>query len=165
MEATDLQLPDECWESIFKFLIITTTYNDNKHSYLESLSLVSKQFLSITNSLRFSLTICHPTLPSLPRLFNRFPNLTSLDLTRFTRCFSQKSDLDALLCQISTFPLNNIKSINLSNQSTIPSNGLRALSEKCTSLTSLTCSNIDYISIPDELISVEVPRDRTKIDI
>jgi len=149
MAATDLQLPDECWESIFKFLINTATDDDNNHGYLESLSLISKQFLSITNHLRFSLTICHPTLPSLPRLFHRFPNLTSLNLTRFTRCFSQKSDLDALLCQISTFPLNHIKSINLSNQPTIPANGLRALSEKCTSLTSLTCSNIDYISIPD----------------
>ncbi|KAK2432399.1 F-box/LRR-repeat protein [Trifolium repens] len=134
---SDLRLPHECWESIFKFLII----NDD-HRYLESLSLVCKQFLSITNHLRFSLTICDPTLPFLPHLFQRFPNLTSLNLTRF------EGDIDALLTQISTFPLH-LKSLNLSNKSTIPANGLRAFAKKITSLTSLTCSNIHKIRTYD----------------
>jgi hypothetical protein len=51
-EAADLYLPDECWESIFEFLI-----NDgsNRHicskrlKCLKRLCLVSKQFLSVTN--------------------------------------------------------------------------------------------------------------------
>jgi F-box/leucine-rich repeat protein 2/20 len=105
---------------------------------MESFSVVSKQFLSITNHLRFSLTICDPTRPFLHYLFKRFTNLTSLNLT----CFS--GDLDALLSQISCFRLN-LTSLNLSNQPTIPSNGLRAFSKKITTLTSLICSNIEYV--------------------
>ncbi|GAU35699.1 hypothetical protein TSUD_258740 [Trifolium subterraneum] len=138
---SDLRLPRECWESIFKFLLINDA-DGNNHRYLESLSLVCKQFLTITNNLRFSLTICDPTLPFLPHLFQRFPNLTSLNLTRF------EGDIDALLTQISTFPLH-LKSLNLSNQPTIPSNGLRAFAKKITSLTSLTCSNIHKICTYD----------------
>ena len=68
---TDLHLPDECWESIFKFL-----FHDNQ-CYLEPLSVVSKQFLSIIKRLRFPLTISDTTLPLLPHPFDRFPNFTS----------------------------------------------------------------------------------------
>ncbi|KEH28636.1 hypothetical protein MTR_4g008480 [Medicago truncatula] len=63
-----LYLPDECWESIFKFIIIDGD-NINNRGYLKSLSLVSKQFLSITNRLRFSLNVWKPTRPFLQRLF------------------------------------------------------------------------------------------------
>jgi F-box and leucine-rich repeat protein 2/20 len=106
--------------------------------YLESLSLFSKQFLSITNRLRFSLTICNPTLPFLPKLLHRFLNLTSIDFTHFS------GDLDALLSQISCFPLK-LTSLNLSNQPTIPTKGLQAFSQKITTLTSLKCSNIVHL--------------------
>ncbi|GAU16180.1 hypothetical protein TSUD_298100 [Trifolium subterraneum] len=133
--ASYLYLPDECWESVFKFLIDD---NDN-HRYLEPLSLASKQFLSITNRLRSSITICGPTLPFIPTLFHRFPNLSSLHFKRF------KGDLNSLLSQISSFPFN-LKSLKLSNQSEFPVKGLRALSKNITTLTSLTCSNIDSLS-------------------
>jgi hypothetical protein len=78
--VADFYLPDECWEGVFRFLINEDSDDYNRH--LNYLSFVSKQFLSITNRLRlhFSLTICHPTRPFLFRLFQRFPNLTSLDL-------------------------------------------------------------------------------------
>ncbi|CAL5210544.1 unnamed protein product [Lathyrus oleraceus] len=132
-----MSLPDECWESVFKFLLLHDGDGRDIHRYFESLSLVSKHFLSITNRLRFSLAISDPTLPFLTRLFHRFPNLSSLDLTRITK----QTDLHALLFQISTFPFN-LKSLKISNQSTIPANGLRALSKTIPSLTSLTCSNI-----------------------
>jgi len=65
----DLHLPDVCCESIFKFLI------HDSQRYLEPLSVVSKQFLSITNCLRFSHNIwCNPRiLPSpiwhVPKLY------------------------------------------------------------------------------------------------
>jgi hypothetical protein len=72
--ATDLYLRDECWEHIFKFL---NCYGGHYYNtYLESLSIVSKQFLSITNRLRSSLIIHDATHPFLGRLFQRFPNLT-----------------------------------------------------------------------------------------
>jgi hypothetical protein len=67
-----LDLP-EIWESIL-------TYLNNDHvtlnRTLKSLSVISKQLLSITNRVRFSATVTNRTL--LPRFFQRFPNLTSL---------------------------------------------------------------------------------------
>ncbi|PNY16870.1 F-box/LRR-repeat protein [Trifolium pratense] len=129
-------LPDDCWESICTFLVDGDYYN---HHYLEPLSLTSKYFLSITNRLRSSFTISDPTLLFIPILFHRFPNLTSLHITSF------EGDLNALLCQISKFPFK-LKSLKLSDCSTFPTEGLRALSRKITTLISLTCSNIADLS-------------------
>ncbi|XP_057454513.1 F-box protein At1g47056-like [Lotus japonicus] len=131
MSAGDMYfLPEECWECVFKFL----NNNNHDHHHLESLSLVSKQFLSITNRIRFSLAVHDDLLPFLPRLLHRFPNLTSLDLTRF------RGDLDALLLQISRFPLRRLTSLDFSHHETFPANGLRALAENTKTLTSLTSS-------------------------
>jgi len=131
-------LPDECWECVFRFL------KDDNHS-LKSLSLVSKQFLSITNRLRFSLTICDVTLPFLPTLFHTFTNLTSLDLSRF------HGNLNKLLCQISHFPLK-LTSLKLSDQRVIPAFGFRVFSKKITTLTSFTCSRLQRIDSNDLLL-------------
>ncbi|CAJ2630804.1 unnamed protein product [Trifolium pratense] len=134
--ATDFYLPDECWESIFKFLI----NDDDNHSCLKSLSVVSKQFLSITNCLVFSLTVGDfQPRHLLPRFFNRFSSINSLNLS----CH-QKDDVNTILCQISLFPLN-LKLLKLSHQTTFPANGLRVLSQNITTLISLTCSFISYL--------------------
>jgi len=109
--------------------------------------MVSKQFLSITNRLLLSFTVCEPTGILLPRLFCRFTNLTSLDLT------SYNGDLNRLLCQI-YFPLK-LTSLNLSNQHTIPADGLRAFSKKTTTLTSLTCSIVESINSYDLFLIAE----------
>ncbi|CAL5194853.1 unnamed protein product [Lathyrus oleraceus] len=130
-----LYLPDGCWERVFKFL------NDDGDDYdhnrnLKSISVVSKQFFSISNRLRLSLTVYDPTTPFLHRLFHRFTNLTSLDLSHF------HGDLDELLFQISLFPLK-LTSLNLSHKPIIiPAVGLRIFSQKITTLTSLTCSKL-----------------------
>ncbi|KAK2415404.1 F-box/LRR-repeat protein [Trifolium repens] len=89
VEAADFYLPDESWESIFKFLI-----NDDNHRCLKSLSIVSKQFLSITNRLLFSLAVYNPTRPFLPSLFNRFSSLNSLRLKCYKDCFPLLEELD-----------------------------------------------------------------------
>ncbi|XP_045830681.1 F-box/LRR-repeat protein 3-like [Trifolium pratense] len=137
----ELYLPDDCWESILKIFLNDC---DNNRCFLPSLSVVSKQFLSVTDSCKLSLTISDQTLPLLPRLFQRFTKLTSLDLTGIT------GDQDALLTQISCFPLQ-VKSLSVSSndQWTIPANGLRIFSQKITTLTSLVCSNIFLISKSD----------------
>lgn len=138
--SDDFDLPDDCWRSVFRFL--NDDDDNHKQRYMESLSVASKHFLSVTNRHKFSLTISDQTLPSLPRLFQRFTNLTSLDFKRFC------GDLDTLLCQISSFPLN-LTSLNLSNHPIIPQNGLRFFSQNITTLTSLNCSCMDCIDSTD----------------
>ncbi|XP_058753507.1 SCF E3 ubiquitin ligase complex F-box protein grrA-like [Vicia villosa] len=138
--STDLYLDDDCWQYVFKF-IFDDDEDDNRRHF-KSLSLVSKQFLSITNRLRFSLTVWNPTLPLLPRLFPRFTNLISLDLSWFL------GDINDLLVQISRFPLK-LTSLNISNQPTIPAHGLRVFSRNITTITSLVCSRISSLHIDD----------------
>ncbi|KHN01288.1 F-box/LRR-repeat protein 20 [Glycine soja] len=137
-ESEELHLPDECWELVLKFL--------KSHRHFEPLSLLSTQFLSITNRLRTSLTISDPTLPLLPNLFLRFPFLTSLDLTRL-----HHSHLHALFLHISraTLPL---QSLNLSGHPAIPSNGFRILAKKVTTLKSLTCSHMGSLRNSDLIL-------------
>ena len=61
--APDFYLSNECWESIFKFIINVCEYDNHRH--LKTLSVVSKQFPSITNRLLFSLAIYNATRPFL----------------------------------------------------------------------------------------------------
>ncbi|PNX58303.1 F-box/LRR-repeat protein, partial [Trifolium pratense] len=135
----DFYLPDDCWENVFKFL--NDDDKDNR-SCLKSVSLVSKRFLSITNRLRSSLTICKELRPFLTAIFHRFPNLTSIKFLRLC------GDPNAILSQISCFPFN-ITSLNLRSLNTIPINGLQAFSQKITSLKSLECSHMNSMSVTD----------------
>ncbi|CAJ2656355.1 F-box/LRR-repeat protein [Trifolium pratense] len=128
----ELYLPEECWEHILKIFLKECGYHSR---YLQSPSVVSKQFLSVTDSCTSSLTIFNQTLPFLPRLFQRFTNLTSLDLSHFT------GNRDVLLTNISRFGLQ-VKSLNLSNHCYIPVYGLHVFSQQITTLTSLICSGI-----------------------
>ncbi|AET02653.1 uncharacterized protein [Medicago truncatula] len=134
-------LPDECWESVFKFLNVVDDDGNNQRN-LEPLSLISKQFLSITNRLIFSLTVSDPAHPPLRHLFHRFTSLASLDLSHY------KGDLNKLINKISCFPLK-LTSLNLSNHLTIPTNGLQAFSQNITTLTSLTCSHMGNLRSSD----------------
>ncbi|KEH25280.1 F-box/LRR protein [Medicago truncatula] len=139
--ATYLYLPYDCWETVIRFIINNDDENNNRHSMI-SLSAVSKQFLAITDRFtgrfRFLLPLRqNRTQPLLHRLYRKFSILTSLNLSRYSGY-----DLDDLLCQISRFPTLKITSLNLSYQPTVPENGLRAISQNNTILTSLTCSHI-----------------------
>ncbi|CAJ2656268.1 unnamed protein product [Trifolium pratense] len=130
-------LPEELWEYIIKF-------HDGDDATLMSLSVVSKQFLSITNRVRSTVTITNQTIPFLPCLFYRFPNITSLNL----QSFSNIAGLDALLCIIPTLLLD-IKSLNISKTDNILASKLRALSKKMKNLRSLTCSNIYFVDVSE----------------
>ncbi|KEH25538.1 putative F-box domain, leucine-rich repeat domain, L domain-containing protein [Medicago truncatula] len=142
--ADDFYLPDECWESIFKFLNDGANYRE-----LKSLSLVSKLFLSITNRLVISLTVYNNGIgPFLGSILGRFTNLTSLKIKRYKRI-----DFNVLLGQISRFPLK-LSSLNLSNHRTIPA-GLRAFSQNITTLTSFTSSRMGSINSNDLLLIAE----------
>ncbi|XP_058757962.1 uncharacterized protein LOC131631198 [Vicia villosa] len=78
---SEFYLPDDCWEHVFSFLINPVDETEDKNKlYFNSLSLVSKRFLSIANRIIFSLTLFYPRLCYLPCFFHRFSNLNSLDL-------------------------------------------------------------------------------------
>lgn len=123
----DFYFLDECWEFVFKFLINDVNSHGNNRLYFMCLSLVSKQFLLITNRIRLSLIIRNSTRPFLHCLLKRFTSLTSLNLT------PSSGDLNKLLYQISTFPLK-LTTLVLSVQATIPANGLRSFSQNITTL-------------------------------
>jgi hypothetical protein len=140
--AANFYLPDDCWRSVFTFLVKNDEDDNGNSQTFKSLSLVSKQFFSITNSLQFTLTIYDETLFFLPRLFQRLTNLTSLDIC----CY--KVEIDVILHQISHFPLN-LKSLIIEFQQTFPTKGLRAFSQNITTLTSLTCSHFESLDTCD----------------
>ncbi|KEH28629.1 putative leucine-rich repeat domain, L domain-containing protein [Medicago truncatula] len=132
--AAKFYLPEDCWEHVFS-LLGDKTDEDDPYKYV---SLVSKQFLSITNRLRCYLSVeNHHTPPLLRRLFHRF-TITDLDLS------SYNGNLNVLLRKISHFPLK-ITSLDLSDQPMIPTKGLQCFSQKITTLTSLTCFSIHAI--------------------
>ncbi|OIW11988.1 hypothetical protein TanjilG_02195 [Lupinus angustifolius] len=118
---------EECWELVFRFL--------GQGHHLESVSMVCKQFLSITNRLQFSLAIFDSTTLFLPQLFLRFSRLKTLDLSHFS------GDLQGLLHQIIQSGLD-LDLLNLSNQRTLPLDGLRELGSKMINLKVFICSNI-----------------------
>jgi hypothetical protein len=104
-------LPDECWEVVFKHLAM----DDDDYN---SLSLVSQQFLSITDRLRSTLTIKSndPTIDQVLTLIARFPNLTSLN-------FCNRLDVDSILPHLVGF-LSKLTSLKISDVPTIPATGL-----------------------------------------
>ncbi|XP_045795516.1 uncharacterized protein LOC123890015 [Trifolium pratense] len=129
-DSVSVYLPDECWGLVFKNLPM----DDRDYN---SISLVSKQFLSITNRLRSSLTIkSNLTTKQALNLIRRFPKLTSLD-------FSGRRDLDYILPRLSTFPFR-LTSLKLDKISTIPASGLLAFSITST-LNSFTCSHTNFL--------------------
>ncbi|PNX71796.1 F-box/LRR-repeat protein, partial [Trifolium pratense] len=118
--------------------------------YLNSLSLVSKQFLSITNRFLFSLTV-YDGSTSFLGLLKRFTNLNSLALAT---SFYFNTEVDKILIKISCFPLK-LTSLSLPHYCTIPADGLRSFSQNITTLTSLTCYQIRYLNTSDLFLIAE----------
>ncbi|QHO32980.1 F-box protein At-B-like isoform X1 [Arachis hypogaea] len=122
-----VSFPDECWESIFRFL--------GHGRDLESVSMVCKRFLTISSQLQDSLTIFDATTMLIPKLFLRFSRLKVLDLSYFN------GNLEGLLCQVSQSTLD-LDTLNLSNQRTLPIDLFRDIGSKMKNLRVLICSNI-----------------------
>ncbi|XP_050384434.1 uncharacterized protein LOC126801028 [Argentina anserina] len=141
MTEPSSDLPRECWEHIFNLL--------DHSSHLAPLSLVSKQFLHITNRLLHTLKLSTPPpLSILPRLLHRFQSLKQLDLTAF------KGDTNPLLHRISLSGLNLV-SLNISNQTSLPVNGLRMFSSRMVNLKSLDCSKVRFLHDSDLTLIAE----------
>ncbi|KGN45231.1 F-box/LRR-repeat protein 7 [Cucumis sativus] len=140
MEEDFPSLPEECWELIFNFLL-----HPRHTHHFESLSLVCKQFFSITNKLRTTLRISNLTIPAIPRIYSRFLNLKRIDLSHFNGL------LDGLLLGIAQSGLD-IESLDISNQKTIPVHDLMVFGSAMQNLRVLLCSKIKLL--PDEHLVV-----------
>ncbi|GMH15898.1 hypothetical protein Nepgr_017739 [Nepenthes gracilis] len=75
MAEASRELPEECWAMIFSLL--------DHHVPWESISLVCKQFLSLTNHLRTSIKVFDPSIQVLPRYHQRFTHLKQINLSDF----------------------------------------------------------------------------------
>ncbi|XP_058746914.1 uncharacterized protein LOC131619892 [Vicia villosa] len=131
----EFYLPDECWEHVLTFLInpvkpvkpfrvikpanpfhVFPFPTDSVHGKIkdkykrnfESLSLVSKRFLTITNRLIFSMRINHLQFCHLPRFFHRFSNLNSLHLS-----FDSSHDLDYASIDLALRDRSTLKSLSI----------------------------------------------------
>ncbi|MED6123486.1 hypothetical protein PIB30_049566 [Stylosanthes scabra] len=142
------ELPDECLESILKHI-------SHPHDH-ESLSLVSKHFLSFINRIHTHLSVSDGLLPHLPALLRRFTNLTSIKVTYYFT-----GDIDALLSQIASFDLPSLHSLDISYRRTFPSHGLRQFSQKFPTLKSLNCSR----TRPDLVLIAECFPNLEEIDV
>ncbi|KAF7154030.1 hypothetical protein RHSIM_Rhsim01G0031300 [Rhododendron simsii] len=90
--------PDDCWE-----LIIQKLREDDERD-LDSISLVSKRFLLISNRVKLSLKVSDKTLPLLPNLLRRFQNIETLLITAH-------KEIDGLLDLISRSGVLNLQAI------------------------------------------------------
>ncbi|MED6119449.1 hypothetical protein PIB30_012089 [Stylosanthes scabra] len=128
-------LPEEIWEIVL---------NHVNQQDIEATSLVSRHFLSTTNSLCSSLTISDKTLPFLSALLLRFPNLTSVKLHP-----SIGDDFNTLLTRIASSHLPLLHSLDLSHQR---QHGFSGFQGKFPSLKSLNCSHMPGFSNEDLLL-------------
>lgn len=152
MSAICEDLPDECWELIINRL--------DHHSYFESLSLVSKRFLSLTNRLRLRFSVVDPTYlvhGAISKLIHRFPYLKTLDLSKLLH-----GNLHVALLEIARSSLLNLEALDISNQKSIPIRGLRELGlTTLKNLKVLKCANLynlcdsDLMAVVDSLPLLE----------
>ncbi|XP_068653052.1 uncharacterized protein [Aristolochia californica] len=133
-------LPEELWESIFRCL-------DHCH-HLEPLSLVCKRFLSISNSIRSSLSLSGDRLQSSHALFSLFRRFSHLKHVQVT---GLHPDLDLLLLQLSRSDLT-LESLRLCNQNHFPELAMRELGRKMRSLKILVCSNFRLLKDRDLIV-------------
>nr|XP_027188654.1 F-box/LRR-repeat protein 4-like [Cicer arietinum] len=157
--TTDFYLPDEIWETIFNFL-----KNDNR--CLESLSLVSKNFLSMTNPLKSSLTICYPTRPSLRVLFSAKSLTSHSRHSHHSISPTNPKFPDPILCGPNCFydtdklqPLSSafskLRKLNISHHHYIDDKIIFHLFKNCKFLeeaTMFNCSNITDAGIVSALL-------------
>ncbi|KAK9281047.1 hypothetical protein L1049_003939 [Liquidambar formosana] len=122
-------LSQDCWELIFNLVD-----DDN----LEAISLVCKEFFTISNRIRCSLNVYnHPSIRELRQLLQRFRGLKTIDLSKFS------GNLDGAVHEIAQSGLN-LEALNLSYQKTLPlksSTELGSASMK-RSLKTLKCRNV-----------------------
>ncbi|KAL1814486.1 hypothetical protein ACET3Z_017060 [Daucus carota] len=131
-------LPEECWGITLKKL--------DHHSQFQSLSLVSKSFLALTNRFRLNFTLTNQTIllhRTISKFLNRFNHLKALDFSKF------KGNVDEILNSVFSCGLR-IESLDVSNQHRLP-----VLTENMSNLKVFKCAKLCWLCDAD-LVSVSV---------
>lgn len=123
-------LPALCWDEVFRRLVSADD--------LKAVSSVCKRLLDISNTGRTSLSITNRLTPGLDSLLRRFPFLKSIDLSSF------RGDPSSVLRQIAEFRLP-LDRLDLSNQKSLPFDGLREMGSKFGALRVLVMSYIGLL--------------------
>ncbi|KAF7154404.1 hypothetical protein RHSIM_Rhsim01G0032900 [Rhododendron simsii] len=111
--------PDDCWELIFRKL------REDDERDLDSISLVSKRFLSISNRVKLSLNVHDKILPLLPNLVRRFGHIETIVIDS---SYKKVQDIDGLVDQISRSGVLNLRAMKFPWWSTkLPRDGFKAL--------------------------------------
>ncbi|CAL5210465.1 unnamed protein product [Lathyrus oleraceus] len=137
----DFHLPDDCWEHVFTFL---------DGGDFNSLSLVSKHFLSITNRLLLSITVFSPPPSLLSRIFQRFSSLNSLDLW-FDPC-NLDAGIALALRDRATLKSLSIFMIKLNDAKYLDIDVTAMYIDSFMSLKGLNCLNLCNSKISDDLL-------------
>ncbi|KAI8570336.1 hypothetical protein RHMOL_Rhmol01G0026700 [Rhododendron molle] len=83
--------PDDCWELKFQKL------REDDERDLDSISLVSKRFLSISNRMKLSLNVTDETLPLLPNLLRRFRHIETIVIKTHARKTHAHKEIGGLI--------------------------------------------------------------------
>lgn len=158
MEPNFEELPDEIWEQILNQL------GDDHHSQFESISLVSKRFLSLTDHLRLHFTVvdqAYITHGTIHPLINRFVNLKTLDLSKL-----KYNSLEAAISEIANSSLAlNLQVIDISNQSSLPIASLKELGLSKRKIKVLRCANVVKLCDYDLITIAKFYPDLEELDI
>ncbi|RWR75495.1 F-box/LRR-repeat protein 2 [Cinnamomum micranthum f. kanehirae] len=153
-------LPEECWEAI---LVRIKPTEDHQ---LESISLVCKRYLSISNRLLTTLNISTRTILLAPEgdfssLFLRFHHLKRINLTGSLGVV----DLDRIIRAISRSDLR-LTALDLSNQVRFPYSTINELGLRMNdTMRTLICAKMDILQDRDLLKIADSFPDLEELDI
>ncbi|KAI8570329.1 hypothetical protein RHMOL_Rhmol01G0026000 [Rhododendron molle] len=108
--------PDDCWELVFQKL------REDDERDLDSISLVSKRFLSLSNRVKDCFHVYDEAIPLLPNLLRRFRQIETIVLNTYA-----PKDIDGLVDQISRYGVSNLQAITFSGFTEPPRDGFKAL--------------------------------------
>lgn len=152
------ELPEEIWELILNGL------GDDHHSEFESLSLVSKRLLSLTDRLRLRFTVVDQTYfihGTISRLLYRFKHLKTLDLSML-----KHGNLETALHEIARSSVAlNLEVLDISNHESVPIESLKELGLSNRKLKVLRCANVTKLRDEDLIAIAKFHPDLEELDV
>ncbi|KAK1434031.1 hypothetical protein QVD17_10949 [Tagetes erecta] len=152
------ELPDEIWELILNRL------GDDHHSQFDSISLVSKRLLSLTDCLRLHFTVVdqsYITHGTIYPLISRFVNLKTLDLSKL-----KYINLEAAISEIARSSVAmNLQVIDISNQISLPIESLKELGQSNRKIKVLRCAYVGKLRDQDLITIAKFYPDLEELDI